>query len=335
MEKDPTIPTKPGVGLDVGTAFIVAARQQEGNIASIKSVRDVFIDVPNEKLSKGRLEKQGISYLELDGKTLVVGDNAMKLAAVLNRKPRRPLQSGVVSSEEKDAFPVLARLVHSVTGDPLVEDERVIYSVPAPSATNPEFDTIYHQSVFNRILSSIGYSPEPITEGLAAAYGSGSTEEFLISISMGAGMCNVAITYMLMPIAEYSIPYGGDWLDEKVAEKLNKPSAVCVRRKESDGFSLRTGESDFEVTYRAYYTHLLQQLFEVNNQQLIDANCPETIFEPAHIVVTGGTTRPGDFEWLLLKIANETDFAVNVESITVLDQPSETIAKGLLIATEL
>ena len=46
-----------------------------------------------------------------------------------------------------------------------------------------------------------------------------------VAISMGAGMCNIAVMYQGMTALSFSVSRGGDWIDECVATdtgRINK-----------------------------------------------------------------------------------------------------------------
>ena len=325
---------KPRAGLDIGTAFLMSARRHvDSDDFSFKKIRDAFVEVPSDKMPVAALERQKVSFVVMDGKPYVLGDHALRLSAILLREPRRPLQNGIISPKEQDAFPILFEMIKSILGDPLVEKERVFYSVPADSRVS-EFNSTYHRNVFDKILRELGYNPEAMTEALAAAYAAPSHDkDFLVTISMGAGMCNVAVTYLLMPIVEFSIPFGGDWLDTNVSSSLGVPSPICVQKKEGDDFTLG-GTTNIEEAYKWHYASLLDTLFEHIIAALQDARCADTVPVPVHLQFVGGTTKPSGFNDLLNRSVHSRSWPVAIDGVAVFRDPDKLVSKGLLIALE-
>lgn len=328
----------PGVGLDVGTAFLVSARRVSiGDRASVeyRSTRDAFLDVTEtSKISVDALKRAGVSMLAVDARTLVVGAQALKLAAVLQQEARRPLQRGIISQREADAIPVLLHITETLLGKPLVKNELVKFSTPAPLRGDATWNVVWHTKVFDKILRKLGYVPSPLTEGLAASYGlvaSSKSADFAITVSMGAGMCNVAVTYLTIPLVEFSLPYGGDWLDANVAASVDLPVAICTGQKEQPGFDLG-GQSQIEEAYAAYYSSLLKALFSNVREALVEARCADSVMSPALVSLVGGTTLPAGFEKLAQQEIAAARLPVEVEGVKTHQDAEKIVARGLLAA---
>jgi len=341
--EEKSMSVKANVGLDVGTAFLVSARRK-GDAVEFKKVRNAFIDVPSERMSVSALERQNVSFVVTDDRPLVVGDHALKLAAILQRTPRRPLCSGIISPNEKEAFPVLYRMIESIVGKPVKKGEDLLFSIPAPAHDDPTFNTTFHEEIFTKILAKLGYTPQFMTEGLAATYatvvnqeeveGDEAPSDFQITVSMGAGMCNIAITYLMFPVAEFSIPFGGDWLDLNVSKALDIALPICIQKKEAESFSLEEPETDIAEAYVAYYRALLDTLIKAIEQQIIIHDCAETTAEPVAIHFVGGSTKPKGFRWLIHDVFSKWDFPVEIQSISTHEDAERLVAQGLLTALE-
>ena len=86
-----------GVGLDMGTMNIVAARRTgEGVITN--RIRDAFLDLPSEH--RKMLKLSGVNYVSTEDGLVIVGDAAYDMANMFSREVRRPLQSGLVAAGE-------------------------------------------------------------------------------------------------------------------------------------------------------------------------------------------------------------------------------------------
>ncbi|MEN8257692.1 MAG: hypothetical protein ABFS09_07500 [Thermodesulfobacteriota bacterium] len=66
-------------------------------------------------------------------------------------------------------------------------------------------------------LASLGYRPISINEGLATIMSELANDNFTgIGISMGGGMCNICLSYLSVPVLNFSVQKGGDYIDSMV-----------------------------------------------------------------------------------------------------------------------
>ena len=79
-----------GVGLDIGTMNLVAARRKSAETVETSRMRDAFLDL--DAGAKKMLKLSGVNFIDNgeDG-IVVVGDAAMEMANVFGREVRRPL----------------------------------------------------------------------------------------------------------------------------------------------------------------------------------------------------------------------------------------------------
>lgn len=172
-----------GVGLDCGTMNFVAARKNGQNVET-KRVRDAFLDLDPEH--KKMLKLSQTSFAEVDGRLLVIGDEALSCANLFNREARRPMSGGVMNSGEVDAQQVISLMMKQVLGDPVKEGERCCYSVPAPAIDVVGSDVTYHKAILGKILRELGYQPEASNEAQAVIFSECLKENFSgIGISYG------------------------------------------------------------------------------------------------------------------------------------------------------
>lgn len=177
-----------GCGLDIGTAFLCSARKGDDGAIQYKKIRDAFLDLEPDQSEM--LSLSGINFFEKDGKAIVVGEEAMKLANLLRREARRPLSKGIISPHEIDAVEILYKLIEAILGPPQVADEICYYSVPA-TPIDSDRDVIYHQAVFSKIISDLGYTPRPRNEAYAVVFSECKKSNFSgLTFSWGAGMVN-------------------------------------------------------------------------------------------------------------------------------------------------
>ena len=178
-----SMPEESGVAIDVGTMNIVSARRIGKNVKTVR-LRDAFLDLPMEHKKMLRLSKT--SYVELDGKLLVIGDEALSTANLFNREARRPMAGGLLAAGETDAQQVMAIMIKQILGEPRKELEKCCYSVPAPALDVKDSDITYHTAMLKKILTELGYTPEPVNEAQAIVYSECLAENFSgLAISFG------------------------------------------------------------------------------------------------------------------------------------------------------
>jgi len=93
-----------GKGLDVGTANLVSAVQNDSGGITIKMERNAFIDIQQDVHSKNLLTKLKVPYVIHNNTMIVLGDEAFQLANIFNRTTRRPMKDGMISPAEVDAM---------------------------------------------------------------------------------------------------------------------------------------------------------------------------------------------------------------------------------------
>ena len=114
-------------GLDCGTSFYIAATEK-----SIKKQRNAFLTVDGEAAQvKRMLKRQRIPFVEKQGKVHIVGQHAFNYAQIFNTTElKRPMKSGLLNPQERDALPVLNAIVGELLGK-AQKDEVCVYCVPS------------------------------------------------------------------------------------------------------------------------------------------------------------------------------------------------------------
>ena len=119
--------TPKGVGLDVGTSFLVAGRFDANGSINFNKIRDCFLHIPyktpiNRKMIKRGLDDRGAPYITQPDGFYVLGEDAFNMANERHQNTRRPMSRGVLSPKEKAAFPILKELIGLIIGKPKVEN---------------------------------------------------------------------------------------------------------------------------------------------------------------------------------------------------------------------
>jgi len=328
----------PGRGLDAGTCFFVSSVKNTSGEVVLTKIRDSFIDVPDEPFIKNTIKMSGAKMLELNGQHYIIGDESVNFANLLKREARRPLKDGLISPEELAiSGDILAAIIKSLLGDPVKDGEVVCYSIPADPVDNKGVNNIYHTKVLERLVSSAGFRPVPINEAMAIIYSECQDSNFTgLSLSFGGGMVNVCLSYMTMPILQFSIQGSGDQIDASVARALSTTASRVQIIKEK-GVDLMANDfaTKEEEAIAFYYQALIERSVNVVVKEI--KNAKVELSDPLPIVIAGGTSLAGGFVDLFKKVfeKNKANFPFEVKEIRHASDPLTAVARGLMVAAQL
>lgn len=324
-----------GAGLDVGTMNFVAARRNGNKNIKTTRLRNAFLDLAPEHKRMLRLSKT--SYVEYEGKLLIIGDEALSTANLFNKEARRPMQGGLVSAGEIDAQVVIAVMVKQLLGEPRVLNEKCCFSVPAAAVDTVESDTTYHKAVLSKILTEIGYSADPINEASAVVYSECENENFSgLALSYGSGMTNVCLAYNAMGALEFSLGRCGDWIDRGAAKSVGTTAAKICSLKES-GVNIISPKSREEEAI-AFFTRALID-YSIDNIITHFSKVKSEILvpKPIPIIISGGTSMTGGFvEQFQDRFQKYKDkFPIAISEIRAAKDPMSSVATGLLLLSQM
>lgn len=320
-----------GVGLDIGTMNIVSARRGEDMKASMRRIRDAFLDLPLD--SKRMLKLSNVSYVTRDDELIVLGDEALEIANVFGREARRPLSAGLVSSSEIDALTVLGLLVKNVLKEPRVEGEHCYFSVPAAPIDQPDRDVIYHQGVFNRIVTECGYTPHASNEAMAIIYNECHKEGFSgLAFSFGAGMTNVALSINTIEALSFSVARGGDWIDAGAARSTGATQANICATKEK-GVDLNDPQDRYQQAIAFYYQNLIEYALDNVAAKFAEIKGKFSLQRAIPLVVSGGTSQAIGFLEFFKQVFNSKrkKFPIEISDIRHASDPLNAVALGMMI----
>jgi actin-like ATPase involved in cell morphogenesis len=204
------------VGLDVGTSKVVAAKRK-GKEIDTGAQLNAFIPVPWSRFTETILGQNEISYYRENDELIIYGTATEKFANMFNANVRRPMADGLINPKERFAMPVLEAILQTLVPKARAQGEILAFSVPAATEGH-EAQLTYHEATLRRYFEGLGYKPVAINEGLAVIFSELEDNNFTgIGISCGGGMCNVTLAYLSIPSMMFSIPKGGDFIDDSVA----------------------------------------------------------------------------------------------------------------------
>jgi hypothetical protein len=323
-----------GVGLDIGTMNIVSARRSGGKVETAR-VRDAFLDLPLE--NKRMLKLSNASWVEMDGRLLVIGDEALEMANLFSREARRPLSGGILNSGEIDSQQVMSLMMKKVLGDPRVKGEKCFFSVPAPALDVLGSDVTYHREILRKILTELGYSAEPANEAQAVVFSECVKENFSgIGISYGSGMTNVCLSFNAMSSMEFSIGKGGDWVDDGAGRAVNVTRAKICSLKEG-GADLSAPQGREQEAIALFISSLIDYSINGIIEQFQRSKDKVHVPKPIPIVVSGGTSKAvGFMEKFKERFeVHRKKFPVEVSEIRAAKDPMNAVATGLLMLSQM
>lgn len=321
----------PGVGCDIGTMNIVAARRTSKGVET-KRMRDVFIDLP---LSAERMLKlmPNTNFVKRDEDVLILGDAALETANVFGKDPRRPLSNGIISPSESDSLEVLGLLIKNVLGDPRTPGEACYFSVPAEPIDRPDKDIIYHRGVFERIVKECGFKPFHGNEAMGIIYSETLADGFSgIGISFGSGMTNVALAINTIEGLTFSVARGGDWIDAGASHAVGQTQArICALKEQGIDLTVPVGREQEALVF--YYKAAINYALDKIEERFKAIQNKFSLTKAIPIVVSGGTSLAGGFMDFFTKLFNERrkKFPIQISDIRHAKEPLNAVAYGLLI----
>lgn len=317
-------------GLDVGTMTIVSARKQANKIVHVQQ-RNQFVEIEYSDMAEKMLSRSDVLYIKKGDRAYIVGEDALTFANVFNQPTRRPMAAGILSRQEKSAIPMMKLIVEKVVGRKSHDDEVVYFSCPA-KPVDANLDTLYHQKTIEAILTQKGYQPHAINEGMAAIYSELADNKFTgMGISMGAGMTNVCLAYYAVPVMQFSVARGGDWIDTQVAEATGIPRDKVTAKKEGD-FELDFDKemNEVQTALAVYYDNLIEYIVKNIEREVGKKDVEEGLEVP--VVVTGGTSQPKGLKAQLEKRLKAADLPFKIKSVRQARNPMFSVARGCLVA---
>lgn len=326
--------------IDIGTCFLVSAKQDDNREVQLKSIRDAFIDMENDPQVKNMLKMSKVDFVESGDKLYVIGDSAVVMANIFKREARRPLSRGIISPGELEAEKILLILIENILGRCQGEQETCYYSVPAAPIEDIDSDVVYHQAMFSKLIGSLGYKPVALNEAAAIVYSNCAKEQFsAIAISYGAGLVNICLMYRTMIGMAFSIKRAGDFIDESAARATGTTASRIMAIKER-GINLLDASEGDKKTFREreaiiiYYKSLVLYVLDCIKNEFLKRQSTIELPGAIPIILSGGTSMATNFKEFFetgFETVKKT-FPISISEIRLASDPLSAVAQGLLVA---
>jgi len=330
------------LGVDIGTCFLVCAKKDPKNPdaeASVKSIRDAFIDIEADQSVINMLKMSNTSYVHEGDTIYIIGESALSMANLFKREARRPMSKGIIAPGELAAEKILLILLKSIMGTPTVDSETVYYSIPA-KPLDRDTEILYHEAVFKKLIESLGYKATSMNEAAAIVYANCASEGFTaIASSFGAGMVNTSLLFQTMVGMSFSVSRSGDWIDESAAKAVGSTATRLMAIKEKGVNLLDPLEGDPKYLREreaivVYYRNLIHYVIDSIKKEFKKDNSKIELPESIPWVISGGTSKAKNFlEFFKAEFNKVKDtFPISISEIRLAQDQLNDVAKGLLIA---
>jgi hypothetical protein len=321
----------PAIGLDIGTSRVVAARQATEGYAYNEQL-NAFVDLPWSNLTAATLRKEGIPHAADGSRIVVLGSESARFADLLGIETRRSMLRGVLNPAEPEGLSQMRRLLEHVAGLPEGEGQKLCFSVPAPGTGNDETVT-YHETSLRQMLREMGYDARSISEGLAVVYAELEASNYSgIGISFGGGLCNVCLAYLSVPVAAFSVPKAGDFIDMSAAAATGElVNRIRLRKEENFHFNGYVPDKALQAL-SVYYDDMIAAVVGQMRENFAACGGVRRFRQPVPLVLSGGTALPGGFRERFEQQLQSADLPVPVSEVRISPDPLHSTAKGALIA---
>lgn len=326
---------KPGIGLDVGTGFLVGAGYESGSKVKFAPLRDAFFTIDKETFSRSMFDKGSMKYIEIGDSIHVIGEDALTLAKIRNTSALRPLKQGVINPQERNAAPILKEMFRYCVKPFIKKDgEIMVFSVPGPKVGDESFNVDYHSMSIQSLGKTFGLNPVPINEAYAVILSEMENSDDVtgLGFSFGAGLVNVCFVYKSMLLFEFSIDKSGDFIDTESAKACGVSTSVINHIKEKklvltdDEFSASPEIRALIFTHRHVIKNTLKEVVRAFTNTS-DVN----VIEPVPIVISGGTSIPEGFIQLFEEELKNATLPFEVTEVIPAENRLAAVAKGCLL----
>jgi hypothetical protein len=204
--------------------------------------------------------------------------------------------------------------------------------VPGAPVGSPD-DLTYHEATIRRVLTDMGFQATSINEGFAVVLAELEDTNFTgIGVSCGGGMCNVALSYLAMPVFSFSVPKGGDFIDASAAS-VSGEGATQIRSIKEQSFHFNGASADkLHQAISVYYEDMMQSVIGALKEFLAKPKNVPRLDRAVPVVVSGGSAMPAGFRDRFEKIFRAVPLPIKISEIRLAQDPLNATAKGALVS---
>lgn len=207
------------VGLDIGSSQIRCLRRRDAQLVG-RSAKAQFTVLPDAPKFRALLAAGQIPFAVCDEALTIVGDNAAEYSNLFNVRPQSLIPHGRLPTNDPVARQSLAALVDALLGEPDQPGEMCGVTFPGGESFQ-SLATSSELEFFSRLIRLRGFFPQVLSAGMAAVLAELSRHCFTgLGLSFGAATSELVVAHRGIELLMCSIPKGGDWLDEQLAQEF-------------------------------------------------------------------------------------------------------------------
>lgn len=324
------------LGLDVGTSRVVTSRRaEEGD--TYASQLNAFVTLPYTRMAEQSLQREAVPHARVEDQLVVFGNEAERVADLFGKETRRPMTYGILNPSEPGSLEhireIIRAAISSICGEKGWQKSKVCFSIPA-APLGQENQLTYHEATLRQVLDQLGAeNVRCINEGMAVVYSELEDTNFTgIGVSCGGGLCNVAVAYLSVPLDTFSVPKGGDAIDQSAAGAtgvlINRVRLTKEQQFHFNGHFTDRVQQALTVFYDDMIAGVVQGLKEAFQ---ISKNVPK-IGRPLPLVLSGGSVLPEGFRDRFERALQKVSLPVTISEVRLARDPLYTTARGALIA---
>jgi len=306
------------------------------------SAQSEYVVLPNIEQHRQLLDAHGISRAECEDSIVVYGNQAER-ARWLSRTPSAGIfNGGMVPVDDPPARQILDLLTASMLPEPSGHGNLCAFTIPGSQRRNES------QEFLARLISMRGFEPLPVSAADAAMLAEGSESTFTgFAIVMGAETTEVSLFRLGVTLASNILPVGADWVDMELARQFKVQiwdesgdawlDLGAVREwKHHPDRHLSSASGGREKVFGQLNSAVLAKVAQSIRQQLLLPDVQLILPDDRlNVVCCGGATQAAGFTSALTGRFVDHDIAGRIQSVRAVDNPAQTVIRGLLIAAEL
>jgi hypothetical protein len=324
MQDSNTIRPQGPVGVAIGTGSITIAEGREKRVHQIKFNNTI----PFESFYKNVVIEHEIPYFDISNFDYVQGYGADDIANAFHTHPWRPVPSEY--SQGQDGTVVGETILQSILGRPKAPATPLYFTVPAP-LLGSDNSHIFAKGTLKSFFGKAGYIAMPVDKGVAVAMSELAKDNYTgLVITVGASVCNVTLTYLSVPVVNFTIAKAGDYIDRMVAQSTSELQFKVKEIKETSFSILAKPSSRVLSGLRIYYEDVISSVISALESAL-GGQPPANINAPIPVVLSGGSAKPDGFQLLFEKVLEKSRLPLAISEVRVAQEPALAAAKGALV----
>jgi hypothetical protein len=339
------------IALDIGSHRIQSLRREDNRLIA-SNRRCAYAVLPDSPTHRRLLEQAQMSYVVCDEGLLLVGDAAEDNSSLFKSTCRTLLPAGRIPQNDPLARQVMGSLIETAlpvsgwtTGAGTVAPTCCL---TLPGGTDLDGNgTRSDFEFFQQCIRLRGYEPRIVPAGAAVVLAELVKDSFTgVGMVFGSSGCEALLTHRGKPICHARTTFGGQWLDDQLAERqkkvtynptgeryLNVPE--MSQRKASLQGSISQPSNSFEECLADLMTNSCVSLVDSFRSEISSNPQTSELPQPMPVVCVGGITKIPGFDALITEVLHHLDLGIQVQPPHVVKNDTFTIARGLLIDAEL